>query len=304
MVGEIAKTVIRMPWALSVAGLRQVSQMLFPQTPDGLTEAAYTAFRATENRFEQLLVGALAVSDSLRRGSVFELLQEATAAADGLAPGEANHLIWQELQNKLEAFGMFEYVESVLNLSAGLDRPLPELVDQACDLDPYPSVWATEGLGHSHTEQRLQQSRVPQDILTAPHQETLPARSLITLHAGMGLPLARHTLSSLSVRSTRSEILQAMHLFLESCRQNARPGYAEIAIEALGLIGRTLYPQLVPRLDQALSSIDLDIVSLFWHGVGRGLYFLPVNFVPYVSSAGRAIAMALREAPQGVPVFS
>lgn len=304
MVGEIAKTMIRIPWMLSVAGLRQVTQAVFPdslrQIPAGLSETAYTAFRATENRFEQLLIGALAMSDNLSRGSAFELLQEVTAAADGLAPGEASHLVWQELHNKLEAFGTFEYVESVLHLSTGLDRPLPELVELAGALEPYRSVWATEGLGHSYAEERLRQSHVPQDILTAPHLETLPARSLITLHAGMGLPLARHTLSSLSVGSTRSEIRETLYRFLESCRQNARPGYTEIAVESLGLVGRTLYPQLVSRLDQALSSIDIDLVALFWHGVGRGLYFLPVNFMPYVSSAGRAIAMALREAPHRI----
>jgi hypothetical protein len=57
---------------------------------------------------------------------------------------------------------------------------------------------------------------------------------------------------------------------------------------------------LVPTIDRQLSVIDPDIVGYFWHGVGRGLYFLPLNAVPCASSSWRAAEMAQSEAPHAL----
>lgn len=297
------RTMIRVPWALSVAGISQMTRMALPiplsQSATGIPEALSSAFRTAEIQVEQWLMDAWTLSDSLDRGAMFSLLQEVAVMAQKLAPGQTNHLVWQELHNKLESLGTFEYVERVLPDSAGFEQPLSALVEQAGKLDPYTAVWATEGIGHAYVERCLRRNKIPFDLLTAQNLDNLPSRSLITLHAGMGLSLAREALSTFSTRSTGTEIRQALHRFIASCRQNARPGYTEIALEGLGLVGRTLHPHLVPQLDEALSGIDLDMVALFWHGVGRGLYFLPVNFMPYAGSVGRAVAMAL-EAPHRI----
>lgn len=236
------------------------------------------------------------MSDRLRRGITFEMLQQAAAALDPLIPGQARQVDWQEFRNKLQAFGVFEYVESTLQLSFLSDLSLPDLVEKTRVLDPYMAVWATEGIGHYYTERYWAQKRVPRNLLTAESLDALPPSSLITLHAGMGLSFARHLLNTLAPRSTRSDIRRVLHQFLTLCHENSRPGYTEITIEALGLVGRTLYPHLVPIIDQELSS-DLDVLGFFWHGVGRGLYFLPVNFVPYPGSTGRAVDMAQQEPP-------
>ncbi|MGH8067241.1 MAG: hypothetical protein ACRERE_18795, partial [Candidatus Entotheonellia bacterium] len=60
---------------------------------------------------------------------------------------------------------------------------------------------------------------------------------------------------------------------------------------------RLRYPQMVRIVDRRLSAIDPDIVDYFWHGVGRGLYFLPINALPCCSSTWRGIEMAQEEAP-------
>jgi hypothetical protein len=43
--------------------------------------------------------------------------------------------------------------------------------------------------------------------------------------------------------------------------------------------------------------MDLDLLALFWHGVGRGLYFLPIHFIPQAAAGRRALEMALSEPP-------
>jgi hypothetical protein len=122
-------------------------------------------------------------------------------------------------------------------------------------------------------------------------------RALIALHAGMGLSMARRSLQALDAGSPAVEIRRQLHHFVALCRDNSSSGYAEVALEALGLIGLTLHPELVPAIDQQLASLYPEILAYFWHGVGRGSYFLPLSLVPRNSSASRAVEMLRREAP-------
>jgi hypothetical protein len=54
---------------------------------------------------------------------------------------------------------------------------------------------------------------------------------------------------------------------------------------------------MIRIIDEGLSAIAPDVLSYFWHGVGRGLYFLPINALPCSSSTERAIGMAHDEPP-------
>ena len=54
---------------------------------------------------------------------------------------------------------------------------------------------------------------------------------------------------------------------------------------------RLQWARAVPALARALGETDGDLEARFWHGVGRGLYFLP---------AGRPLARALREPPHAL----
>jgi hypothetical protein len=88
-----------------------------------------------------------------------------------------------------------------------------------------------------------------------------------------------------------------MERFFDLCRANARPGWYENAIEPMGLSVRTLHPHLLARVSDAIGEIDTNFQRLFWHGVGRSLYFVPMNFVTYGGSHERALRTAIAEAP-------
>jgi hypothetical protein len=188
-------------------------------------------------------------------------------------------------------------VDVTLLLPAGPEVPLTALVEKADALGPYPAVWAMEGLGRYYTEMHWAHQGMPQYLLTADQVRALPLKSLIPLHMGMGLSLADHLLATLKPQSPDAEIDTVLRQFIELCKHNSREGYTGAVLEALGLITRLRYPQMVRIVDCRLSAIDPDIVGYFWHGVGRGLYFLPVTALPCSGSTWRAVEMAQEEAP-------
>jgi hypothetical protein len=68
--------------------------------------------------------------------------------------------------------------------------------------------------------------------------------------------------------------------YVDLCRANACPGLADAMLEALGLVVQLVRPEWVDRLDASLREWHPDLVGLFWHGVGRGLYFAPARVLP------------------------
>jgi hypothetical protein len=64
------------------------------------------------------------------------------------------------------------------------------------------------------------------------------------------------------------------------------------AVESLGLVTRTFHASLVRDVDRAIGS-NPDLRGYFWHGVGRAIYFLPLNFLP--CSTWETVLMCERE---------
>ncbi len=151
-------------------------------------------------------------------------------------------------------------------------------------------MWATEGVGHLYAESRRGEEFDARG-------ETLPSSCLIALHAGAGLSFAARCLERLTPRSDGAEFRRALEEFFALCRGGSREGYAEAAFEALGLAARNLHPQLLPGIDRCLAAMDEELVGYFWHGVGRGIYFAPTNFLPDGGALGRAVEEARREPP-------
>lgn len=196
-------------------------------------------------------------------------------------PENAGRLAWQELHNKLQAFYLFEHVDSALGLSPSANLSLQQMVEKTRSLGPFFSVWATEGLGHYYPYLRVPDLRAPAgalpgDLLSGNNMH-LPTESLVPLHAGMGLALAE----ALLARGHDSKTLAGD--FVQLCRKNSQQQYWPVAVEALGLVVRNLYPGLIAAVDQRFSSESEELLAYFWHGVGRGIYFAPVNAVPYWS---------------------
>jgi hypothetical protein len=227
----------------------------------------------------------------------FDVLEQTAAILCLLLPGQGRGLAWQEFKNKLQCFKVFEGVQVTSRRPVNQSKSLTELVTAARALGPYWALWATEGLGYEHAERSWQRGRRPQDLLGEKNVRGVPTGSLAPLHAGMGLAFAHRVLKPVTPWSRPADIRKVLQEFLALCWGNATEGYAEAAIEGLGLVTRNLYPHVVVLVDRQLWDIDRDLVGYFWHGVGRALYFSPTNCVPCACWTWQGLEKARREAP-------
>lgn len=225
----------------------------------------------------------------------FNMMQQLADAIGPFVPGRESRLAWQEFKNKLQAFDLFENVDSALGLNATASLPLTELVEKTRALEAYRTVWAMEGIGHYHTERCWERTGIPRNLLRDAQADALPAKSLTALHAGMGLSLSDRLLKRVGQRSSESEIHDVLQRFARLCQDNSQAGYVGAAYEALGLVTRNLYPQLTQVIDRQLQKLDENLVGYFWHGVGRAIYFAPTNFLIFNNSPWRAVEMSQRE---------
>lgn len=240
------------------------------------------------------------VSDAFTPRSVtrlaFDVMQQSVGAVRLFAPWPQARLALQEFQNKLEAFDLFAHVDSILPIPSQGQLHLPELLRKIEALGPYRAVWATEGLGYYLATRFCEQSEAPRKLLNGELRGEIPEKRLAALHSGMGLAIADRLLKTIDSTSHESEIRRVLDQFVMVCRNNSRPGYIGAVYESLGLVTRNLYPQMIPKLDQELGKIDEDLAAYFWHGIGRGIYFAPTNFLPDFNS-GRPVRMTHQEPP-------
>jgi hypothetical protein len=227
----------------------------------------------------------------------FTLMQVCAEALKLVIPGESNYATWQEFQNKLQSFDLFENVDATLQLGSHSELPLTSMVARSLTLGPYRAVWATEGIGHYYAERFLAGRGTAQGLLQSDDAEALPTGSLTALHAGMGLSFAGRLLGGVAPACSSHKVRRALEEFVALCRDNSREGYEGVTYEALGLAARNLHPHLVSLIDRELASMNEDLVGYFWHGVGRAIYFTPSNFLPTSSAPWQAVKMARREPP-------
>jgi hypothetical protein len=299
---EVARSALRLPWEMTRLGLEQFEKMLAPDNRDSLlarTRAGVAeAVEAAESGFDDMVFETVKALESMaangplpvdsadaKRG--VDWTKEAAAWLESLAPGDGSRLALREFGNRLQSFGTFRYVDTLLQIGPDDNRPLAALVGLARGLDPYTAVWAIEGLGHWWAERRPS----PEGAGLLADETDLPGDALVALHAGMGLSLARQALALVPTGGDDAAVARALDDFRGRCARAARPGYVEVALEALGLVGRTFYPSLVAAIDRVLLEDDPQLLALFWHGMGRGAYFLPSHFVPGHPGAGRALRL-------------
>ncbi len=216
-----------------------------------------------------------------------EMMLEATDILRHIAPGTGSRMAWQELHNKLQAFYLFRYADSILGLNNGTNLSLDQMVARSRSLGPCLSVWAMEGIGHYRARAFFATSTPPRALLCG-HGDNLPDESLVPLHAGMGLALAEALLAYGHGASALAET------FVHLCRNNSRPDYWLAAVEALGLVARNLYPGSLTPLDHHFSQTDQELLACFWHGVGRGSYFSLDNSLPYWSQPWEAFDFCIK----------
>jgi hypothetical protein len=251
---------------------------------DASTQASSEVPSVPRWAFELSAVGA-DVARSILSGQFFfprtlflngvGLAAASTQGLGALMPESMNRTAWLEVANKLSAYRMFASADRLMDPSdraVALRSALP-LVQ---GLNSYSAVWAMEGVGYYYALAGGQ--------LTATDVCELPRYTRIPLHTGAGLALAESALRSMAQRA-------AGHMlgdFWKCCRTAAIAGYEEVLFEALGLVAATLYPSLVAELSNCLTMISEEQSDLFWHGIGRGLYFSPAAFMPLAEARNRA----------------
>ena len=199
----------------------------------------------------------------------------------------------QEAQNKLQSFRLFAYVDQELHISHARLEPIEELTRRAMRLSNFRRIWALEGVAHYYTN-GVQDPGKLNGLLLNP---AIPETAMVSMHAGMGTSFAGYALSKLGDDASKTALRAAVVHFMELCAANARPGWLENAIEPMGLGVRSLHPHLLARMSDVIAEIDMDARRLFWHGVGRSLYFVPMNFITFAGSHERALNSAIAEAP-------
>ncbi len=319
---DAIQSMMRFSWAMSLFGLRQASQIASSLATMRSPRSAVTGFDAVSDvarsqlddqfvnayragdRWQQMLIDtvfgvmdpALEVSRSMASQTVLRgsltVLRQSAGILEAAMPVE-RRWAWRELRNKLEAFEGFQYADHILGFRDLDADGLRAQLNQASSSNPYLRLWLTEGLGFAFTEAAWDVDE-PYDLLCQKALETLPVESLIPLHTGMGLSLARRVVPEMSADDPALET--AVKRFAELCEHNSRPGFAMASFEAVGLITRQLAPDKVSQIDAAITRCQsVDQRAAFWHGLGRGLYFVATQAWP--GSTGRAVEKLRQETP-------
>jgi len=249
--------------------------------------------RATVNGFFDLLHPQTWNPSNVLRLS-WSAVQQTIQLSRLLLPNQAN-LAWQEFRNKLEIFVLVKNLASILGLS-GRFMPLPSLVERAYTVSPFAVLWAVEGLGHYYADIYWEQRGIPQGLLSE-DQAPVPMKSLLMLHAGIGLSFADRLLGGLASDASSELVRSTVEYFLTLCRNNSRKGYLGAAVESLGLVTRDFYPELLARVDQQLQQVGPEFRGYFWHGVGRALYFSREYFIPVLHTVWSGVDREASSAP-------
>jgi hypothetical protein len=199
-----------------------------------------------------------------------------------LSPQHAS-LAWQELKNKIDVFTLVKNLDARLGLKTDQFTPLPELVEKAYSVSSWEALWAVEGTGHYYTDQYWNKYGEPHGLFFE-ENAPVPVKSLTMLHAGLGLSIADRLLDKLTTESTAEEVSDALEIFVTQCRNNSRKGYMGAAIESLGLVTRDFHPDLLKIISRQFRIVAPDLVSYFWRGAGRALYYSRKYFTPVLYS--------------------
>jgi len=230
---------------------------------DGLQRAL------TDGLFDALRPQTWSPGNLSRVGS--QLVNQSVRLSRLLAPKQAR-LTWQELTNKAEVFALVRNLSSILNLPEGKFFPLTDLVQKAYARSPFEALWAVEGVGHYYADDCWKRLGPPNGLL-ADANLPVPPKSLLMLHAGMGLCFADRLIGNLTTESTPVEVRNALERFVMLCRDNSRQGYLGAAIESLGIVTRDFYPDLFKPVTRQFRFVAPEFTGFYWHGIGRAIYF-------------------------------
>jgi hypothetical protein len=323
-VRELTKSTLSLPWAMSLLGVEQLANILLAQNSQQATAAFDAVTQAAGEQLSETIQSLFLLGDNLQQETIdlaFSLLtpevfnpcgrvtsaivQQSAEIFRSLNPAQDGTLTLRELLNKSQVFSLVRNIPSTLQLlSEPPYPPLLEIVQRAYAMEPYPALWAVEGIGHWYGDTFFIRHEEPRSLLTEASVRDLPAESLTMLHAGIGMSFAQHWMRTVNHRSPIADIRHVLAQVIALCRENARPGYEGAALESLGLITRngqfyseTRPDEMVQVVSRELEHIDPETFEYFWHGVGRAHYFLPIHFIPGYGSIWHAVGMIWQAVP-------
>ena len=252
------------------------------------------AQRAIADSFFNLLRPQTWMPNNILR-TTFSALHQTIQVLQLLQPDQAR-LAWQELRNKLEVFMLVRNLPSTLHLPSDRLPALPEMVEKAYSVPEFQALWAVEGLGHYYADLYWKLNGVPRGLLFEENAH-VPEKSLLMLHAGLGMAFADRLLGNLTSEASVEQFHQTLRFFLAMCENNCRKGYLGAAVESLGLITRDFYPDFVQGVDQGLRQVGPEFLGFFWHGVGRAMYFSRQYFLPILRTVWTDVDNEASNAP-------
>jgi hypothetical protein len=315
---ELGSALLRCSLGLSLVGLQQVGGAfgVRPGVRSGGSRAVLDDLSlAASGQLGDVLVSVFESVDQLQREMVdraFDLctfeailrgdpLEAAAEMVAGgwesgrlLLQGPEGRLAWLEMVHKLRVYWLVRGMEGKVPAAVHGTPDWGGRVAAAYRLAPYETLFALERIGHRVASAELATGAA---VGLRGLEADLPPESLILLHAGMGMALACHLVQPMPASAAPAVYERAVRRFLDLCREGSVPGYAAAAIEPLGLVVRTFAPRQLRRLDRQLRRLDPEAARYLWHGAGRALYFLPVNFFPCRGALDRALALCRAEAP-------
>lgn len=295
---NVIKSVNRFSWAIPLLAVQQLGN-IFSNAEAAIDSSGIQPAREQLPALLRSLITLEALTPRYAVKTGFELLLRAVPALQHIAPTPDSQTAWTEFRNKLQCFYLFAHVDSALNLDPKSGVSLLDLTARAARLDPYLCVFATEGAGHCYTDWCLANKSAQRRLLNDAAHTHLPSRALVPLHAGMGLSLAEAVLSAFE-QNTFPDGESLVSRFIQLCQANSQEEYVGATYEAMGLAARSLFPHLIPLLDYSLAQTDERLLAYFWHGVGRAIYFSPVNFLPWGDGTLRGLQMCLQEPLHGL----
>jgi hypothetical protein len=213
-----------------------------------------------------------------------------------LIPGRKAAVAYAEAKNKAKIMMLVQNLQSYMDPEG--KTPLQTIVEKCYALGQFEALWAIEGVGKDLAEWNMERNENPEGILTNTHLDDKWDGAWLMLHAGIGLGFAKHYMERLKSNFGYEDIKHVVVRTVDLCRANSRPGYYGAAIESLGLVTRFLQNAAFCRkVHQALTEHAPDSVGFYWRGVGRSVYFHPINFMPGFLRPCRAIGMCEAEAP-------
>ena len=216
--------------------------------------------------------------------AVAELYNGSTGAIEKVATSTARHMLREQISNTFDVIGFVNHVNAPAALSADGTYPIGEFLERMYARGDYPALWLVEGLGERYAEAHMADGRQLRGLLSSGRGASLPDRSQLMMHAGMGIAFAKRALDNVNPVSADAEINESLRTFLHLCHENSQSQYIGAAVESLGMVTRTWYAQMVLPIYEHLRDLDSDASEFFWHGVGRALDVSPMYMLPGFSA--------------------